>query len=92
VPLESQLEHGDVIEIFTSKAQTAGPSRDWLTFVQSPRARNKIKQFFTKERREEAIEQGKETLARLMRREGLPLQRMLTHETLSVVATELRHP
>jgi guanosine-3',5'-bis(diphosphate) 3'-pyrophosphohydrolase len=91
VPLESQLEHGDVVEIFTSKAQTAGPSRDWLTFVKSPRARNKIRQFFTKERREEAIEQGKETLVRLMRREGLPLQRMLTHETLSVVATELRH-
>ena len=91
VPLESHLEHGDVVEVFTSKAQTAGPSRDWLTFVKSPRARNKIKQFFTKERREEAIEQGKEALARLMRREGLPLQRMLTHETLSVVATELHH-
>ncbi len=91
VPLESELDNGDVVEMFTSKAQNAGPSRDWLTFVKSPRARNKIKHFFTKERREEAIEQGKETLARLMRREGLPLQRMLTHETLSVVATELRH-
>jgi GTP diphosphokinase / guanosine-3',5'-bis(diphosphate) 3'-diphosphatase len=91
VPLESPLDNGDVVEIFTSKAQNAGPSRDWLTFVKSPRARNKIKQHFTKERREEAIEQGKEALARLMRREGLPLQRMLTHETLSVVASELRH-
>ncbi|HEY7042377.1 MAG TPA: bifunctional (p)ppGpp synthetase/guanosine-3',5'-bis(diphosphate) 3'-pyrophosphohydrolase [Nocardioidaceae bacterium] len=92
VPLESQLDNGDVVEIFTSKAQNAGPSRDWLTFVKSPRARNKIKQFFTKERREEAIERGKETIARLMRREGLPLQRMLTHDTLSVVAGELRLP
>jgi len=91
VPLESELDNGDVVEVFTSKAQNAGPSRDWLTFVKSPRARNKIKQFFTKERREEAIEQGKDALARLMRREGLPLQRMLTHETLSVVASELRH-
>jgi guanosine-3',5'-bis(diphosphate) 3'-pyrophosphohydrolase len=91
VPLESPLDNGDVVEVFTSKAQNAGPSRDWLTFVKSPRARNKIKQHFTKERREEAIEQGKEALARLMRREGLPLQRMLTHETLSVVASELRH-
>ena len=91
VPLESQLDNGDVVEIFTSKAQSAGPSRDWLTFVRSPRARNKIKQFFTKERREEAIEHGKDVLAKLMRREGLPLQRMLTHETLSVVATELHH-
>ncbi len=92
VPLESQLDNGDVVEIFTSKAETAGPSRDWLTFVKSPRARNKIKQFFTKERREEAIEQGKEALVRIMRREGLPLQRMLTHETLAVVASELHHP
>ncbi|MDQ3481336.1 MAG: bifunctional (p)ppGpp synthetase/guanosine-3',5'-bis(diphosphate) 3'-pyrophosphohydrolase, partial [Actinomycetota bacterium] len=91
VPLESELDNGDVVEIFTSKAETAGPSRDWLTFVKSPRARNKIRQFFTKERREEAIEQGKESLVRIMRREGLPLQRMLTHETLSVVASELRH-
>jgi GTP pyrophosphokinase len=91
VPLESQLDNGDVVEIFTSKAPNAGPSRDWLTYVKSARARNKIKQFFTKERREEAIEQGKDALAKLMRREGLPLQRMLTHETLSVVASELRH-
>ncbi|MGI8434974.1 MAG: RelA/SpoT family protein [Nocardioidaceae bacterium] len=92
VPLESELDHGDTVEIFTSKAQNAGPSRDWLGYVKGPRARNKIKQHFTKERRDEAIEQGKETLARLMRREGLPLQRMLTHETLSVVASELHHP
>jgi guanosine-3',5'-bis(diphosphate) 3'-pyrophosphohydrolase len=91
VPLESQLDNGDVVEIFTSKAPNAGPSRDWLTYVKSARARNKIKQFFTKERREEAIEQGKDALAKLMRREGLPLQRMMTHETLSVVASELRH-
>jgi GTP diphosphokinase / guanosine-3',5'-bis(diphosphate) 3'-diphosphatase len=92
VPLESELDNGDVVEVFTSKAQNAGPSRDWLTFVRSPRARNKIKQFFTKERREEAIEHGKESIARLMRREGLPLQRMLTHETLAVVAGDLHHP
>ncbi len=58
VPLESQLSSGDVVEIFTSKNPDSGPSQDWLTFVRSPRARNKIKQWFTKERREEAIEQG----------------------------------
>jgi GTP diphosphokinase / guanosine-3',5'-bis(diphosphate) 3'-diphosphatase len=92
VPLESQLDNGDVIEIFTSKAPNAGPSRDWLAFVKSPRARSKIRQFFTKERREEAIERGKDLIAKQLRREGLPLQRMLTHETMSVVATELRHP
>ena len=55
VPLESTLENGDVVEVFTSKAEGAGPSRDWLTFVKSPRARNKIKHWFSKERRDEAI-------------------------------------
>jgi guanosine-3',5'-bis(diphosphate) 3'-pyrophosphohydrolase len=91
VPLESPLDNGDVIEVFTSKAQVAGPSRDWLAFVKSPRARNKIRQWFTKERREEAIDQGKSAIAKLMRKEGLPLQRLLSHESLSVVATDLRY-
>jgi GTP pyrophosphokinase len=90
VPLESTLDNGDVVEVFTSKAPNAGPSRDWLGFVKSPRARNKIRQWFTKERREEAIEHGKEQIARLMRKEGLPLKRVLSHETLSTVAAEMR--
>jgi GTP diphosphokinase / guanosine-3',5'-bis(diphosphate) 3'-diphosphatase len=90
VPLESTLDNGDVVEVFTSKAQSAGPSQDWLQFVKSPRARNKIRQWFTKERREEAIEQGKEQIARLIRKEGVPLKRVLTHETLTTVATEMR--
>jgi GTP pyrophosphokinase len=78
--------------VFTSKAPNAGPSRDWLGFVKSPRARNKIRQWFTKERREEAIEQGKEQIARLMRKEGQPLKRVLTHDSLSTVAAEMRLP
>jgi guanosine-3',5'-bis(diphosphate) 3'-pyrophosphohydrolase len=90
VPLESTLDNGDVVEVFTSKAPNAGPSRDWLQFVKSPRARNKIKQWFTKERREEAIEQGKDQIARLVRKEGMPLKRVLTHESLSTVAAEMR--
>jgi guanosine-3',5'-bis(diphosphate) 3'-pyrophosphohydrolase len=90
VPLESTLDNGDVVEVFTTKAPNAGPSRDWLGFVKSPRARNKIRQWFTKERREEAIERGKEQIARLMRKEGQPLKRVLSHETLSTVAGELR--
>jgi GTP diphosphokinase / guanosine-3',5'-bis(diphosphate) 3'-diphosphatase len=90
VPLESTLDNGDVVEIFTSKAPGAAPSRDWLTFVKSARARNKIKQWFTKERREEAIEQGKDAISRLMRKEGLPMRRLLTHESLTVVAHDLR--
>jgi len=92
VPLESTLDNGDVVEIFTSKAAGAGPSRDWLTFVTSARARNKIKQWFSKERREEAIEQGKDLIARAMRKQDLPLQRMLSQETLTMVADELRYP
>ena len=64
VPLESPLSNGDVVEIFTSKSETAGPSQDWLGFVKSPRARTKIRQYFNKERREEAIEAGKEAIAK----------------------------
>ena len=90
VPLESTLDNGDVVEVFTSKAPSAGPSRDWLGFVKSPRARNKIRQWYTKERREEAIEQGKDQIARLMRKEGMPLKRVLTHDTLNTVAAEMR--
>lgn len=86
VPLESTLDNSDVVEVFTSKAPNAGPSRDWLTFVKSPRARSKIRHWFTKERREEAIERGKEAIAKLMRKEGLPLKRLMSHESLSLVA------
>ncbi|QBX57731.1 bifunctional (p)ppGpp synthetase/guanosine-3',5'-bis(diphosphate) 3'-pyrophosphohydrolase [Nocardioides seonyuensis] len=91
VPLESTLDNSDVVEVFTSKAPTAGPSRDWLNFVQSPRARSKIRQWFTKERREEAIERGKDQIAKLMRKEGLPLKRLMNHEVLSLVAAHFHH-
>jgi len=86
VPLESVPVNGDVVEIFTSKALDAGPSRDWLSFVKSPRARNKIKHHFSRERREESIENGKDILARQMRKAGLPLQRLLTLQHLTAVA------
>jgi guanosine-3',5'-bis(diphosphate) 3'-pyrophosphohydrolase len=92
VSLESTLESGDVVEVFTSKSADAGPSRDWLEFVASPRARNKIRQWFTKERREEAIERGKNSIAKQMRKEGLPLHRLFKHETLATVAQELQLP
>ena len=91
VPLESKLENGDVVEVFTSKSPTSGPSRDWLNFVQSPRARSKIRQWFTKERREEAIEHGKDQIAKLMRKEGLPLTRLMTHDVLALVAEHFHH-
>jgi GTP pyrophosphokinase len=92
VPLESELENGDVVEIFTSKAEGAGPSRDWLTFVRSPRAKNKIRQWFSKERREEAIEHGKDAIAKAMRKQNLPIQRLMSHESLVGLASEMRYP
>jgi guanosine-3',5'-bis(diphosphate) 3'-pyrophosphohydrolase len=88
-PLESKLANGDVIEIFTSKSESASPSQDWLGFVQSPRARTKIRQHFNKERREGAIEQGKDAIAKAMRKQGLPLQRMMTSDSLMTIAREL---
>ncbi|HET7398214.1 MAG TPA: bifunctional (p)ppGpp synthetase/guanosine-3',5'-bis(diphosphate) 3'-pyrophosphohydrolase [Intrasporangium sp.] len=91
VPLESRLENGDVVEVLTSKADGAGPSRDWLGFVKSPRARNKIKQWFSKERREEAIEAGKESIVKALRKQNLPLQRLLSHESMTAIATDLRY-
>ncbi|WP_460852761.1 RelA/SpoT family protein [Nocardioides montaniterrae] len=90
VPLESTLENGDVVEVFTSKSPTAGPSQDWLGFVKSQRARSKIRQWFTKERREEAIDHGKDEIAKLMRKEGLPLKRLLSHDSLSHVAEQFK--
>jgi len=90
ISLESPLDNGDVVEVFTSKAQNAGPSRDWLTFVKSQRARSKIRAWFTKERREEAIEHGKDQIVKLMRKEGLPLQRLLSHESLTEVAQHFK--
>ena len=89
VPLESPLENGDVVEVFTSKAENAHPSQDWLQFVKSPRARNKIKQWFAKERREDAVDSGKDAIARAVRKQGLPLQRLLSGEALPNIAKEL---
>ncbi|WP_405964752.1 RelA/SpoT family protein [Streptomyces sp. NBC_00723] len=92
VPLESTLDNGDLVEVFTSKAAGAGPSRDWLNFVKSPRARNKIRAWFSKERRDEAIEQGKDAIARAMRKQNLPIQRILTGDSLVTLAHEMRYP
>ncbi|MBQ0984179.1 bifunctional (p)ppGpp synthetase/guanosine-3',5'-bis(diphosphate) 3'-pyrophosphohydrolase [Streptomyces sp. F63] len=92
VPLESTLDNGDLVEVFTSKAPGAGPSRDWLGFVKSPRARNKIRAWFSKERRDEAIEHGKDAIARAMRKQNLPIQRILTGDSLVTLAHELRYP
>jgi GTP diphosphokinase / guanosine-3',5'-bis(diphosphate) 3'-diphosphatase len=92
VPLESPLDNGDVVEVFTSKASGAGPSRDWLGIVQSARARSKIRQWFSKERREEAIESGRDSIARTLRKQGLPIQRLLAGDALVTLARDMRYP
>ena len=92
VALESPLENGDTVEVFTSKSEGAGPSRDWLSFVASPRAKTKIRQWFAKERREDAIESGKDAISRAMRKAGLPLQRLLGGDALVTLARDLRYP
>jgi GTP pyrophosphokinase len=91
VPLESELVSGDSVEVFTSKNPDAGPSQDWLNFVKSPRARNKIRQWFKIERREEAIEQGRDAIARAMRKQNLPLQKLMGQDSFAEVAAQLRY-
>ena len=89
VPLNTRLESGQTVEVVTSKSDKAGPSRDWLAFVASPRARSKIKAWFSRERKEEAVEAGKESIARAMRKQNLPLQRLMNHDSVLSVATSL---
>ncbi|MDO4664779.1 MAG: bifunctional (p)ppGpp synthetase/guanosine-3',5'-bis(diphosphate) 3'-pyrophosphohydrolase [Actinomycetaceae bacterium] len=89
VPLETKLENGDTVEILTSNAQGAGPSRDWLNIVGTARARSKIKAWFSKERREEAVENGKNQIAAALRKQNLPLRRLMDHESVVALATAL---
>jgi guanosine-3',5'-bis(diphosphate) 3'-pyrophosphohydrolase len=92
VPLDYRLQTGDTVEVLASKARDAAPSRDWLQVVATPRARNKIKQWFSRERREDAIDTGRDMLQRELRRQGLPLKRLTTEDTLGRVAFELKYP
>ncbi|MGI8612684.1 MAG: RelA/SpoT family protein [Nocardioidaceae bacterium] len=92
VPLESTLDNGDVVDVLTSKSDSAAPSQDWLTFVKSPRARTKIRQWFAKERREDTIEAGKDAISRAMRKQGLPLQRLFGGDALITLARDLHYP
>ena len=91
VPLETQLHSGDVVEIFTSKSVDASPSQDWLNFVSSSRARAKIKQWFSNERKDEAVETGKELIAKAMRKQNLPLQKLLAADGIVNLAHDLRY-
>ncbi|MBM3655525.1 MAG: bifunctional (p)ppGpp synthetase/guanosine-3',5'-bis(diphosphate) 3'-pyrophosphohydrolase [Actinobacteria bacterium] len=91
VSLEVPLANGDVVEVLTNKAEGASPSRDWLNFVKSSKARSKIKAWFSKERREEAIDAGRESIARQMRKAGLPLQKILGGHSLLQLAHDLNY-
>ena len=91
VSLDHVVQSGDNIEIFTSKVETAGPSQDWIAFVASPRARNKIRQWFSRERRLDTIEAGRDDLTNQFRREGLSAQRIWKSDELAAVVEELSY-
>lgn len=91
VPLETPLHNGDVVEVFTSRDPNAGPNQGWLNFVKSKRAHSKIRQWFTKERRDEAVETGKNELTKAMRKQNLPLHQLMNSEAIKEVAAQLRY-
>jgi len=91
VPLDTTLGSGDTVEVLTSKNPEAGPSQDWLNFATSQRARSKIRNWFTKERRDDAIESGREALAKVVRKKNLSLSRVLSAQNLASVATGLKY-
>jgi GTP pyrophosphokinase len=89
VPLDTVLRSADVVEIVTSKNDNAGPSRDWLNIAASSRAKSKIRQWFQRERRDDAIEGGREELTKALRREGLPIATSLSSSALDAVIASL---
>jgi GTP pyrophosphokinase len=91
VTLNYELHSGDTCEIFTAKSDDAGPSRDWMNFVASPRARNKIRQWFSRERRDEMIEVGREDFISELRREGLPVHSILSSDALMAEVNDGGH-
>jgi GTP pyrophosphokinase len=90
-PLDSQLRSGETVEVFTSKVPSAGPSRDWLKIVVTPRARNKVRQWFSRERREDAIENGRDELTKALRKEGLPVQKIAQGQVLAKLAETMNY-
>lgn len=91
VPLGTRLESGDIVEVMTSKAQDAGPSRDWMNIVRTSRAKAKIRQWFSKERREAALSEGRDRVATLIKKENLGLNAADRDHSLLQVAQELGH-
>jgi GTP diphosphokinase / guanosine-3',5'-bis(diphosphate) 3'-diphosphatase len=89
VPLSTRLDSGDIVEILTSKSPDAGPSRDWLSFARTGKAKSKIKQWFQKERRDQAVSEGKEMLQTLIKREAPDLPATDRDRFLEEIALEL---
>ena len=89
VPLSTSLQSGDIVEVITSKSPDAGPSRDWLNFVRTGRAKSKIKQWFTKERRDQALAEGKDALQALFKKEAAGLSAKEREKHLTAIAAEL---
>ena len=87
-PLDAPLNSGETVEIITSKVESAQPSRDWMQIVGTPRARNKIRQWFSKERRDEAIANGQDDLSKALRKEGLPVQKLGQSPAVAAVISE----
>ncbi|MGQ0847772.1 MAG: RelA/SpoT family protein [Actinomycetota bacterium] len=92
LPLSTRLESGDIVEVLLSKAVDAGPSRDWLNFVRTSRAKSKIKSYFLKERREQALAEGRELLAAGLRKESLGLGAVERDSYLTEIAIDLGKP
>jgi len=87
VPLHHKLRSGDIVEVITSKS-SRGPSRDWLDIVVTPRARQKVRQFFRREQREDSEHSGRDLLQELMRREGLPAQKILASKVFDQIVKD----
>src|SRR5205814_7211285 len=88
VPLSYQLKSGDIVEVLTSKRER-GPSRDWLAVVKTTRARNKIKQWFKAESREDTEHSGRELLQEHLKKAGLPAQKITGSPLLADVIREM---
>jgi GTP diphosphokinase / guanosine-3',5'-bis(diphosphate) 3'-diphosphatase len=84
VPLSYQLRNGDIVEILTSK-QERGPSRDWMSVAKSSRARNKIRQWFLRETREDQEVKGRESLAQALKQQNLPYAKLRHSAVLAEV-------
>jgi GTP pyrophosphokinase len=89
VPLDYKLASGDTCEVLVSQGETSEPTEDWLEFVASPKARSKIKQWLTRERHEDLVENGRDELVERLRQAGLPAQKILSSQVLQDEVTLL---